>query len=109
MLEKKENIYRNKYYEINANLEYIKYITKAIYINVLKELDTNDINFNSLKNNYDYMILEANFRRYNYLLKYIFSRIGLNELYNKNKPYNPYRKFDKDIWNLWYNSNFLSY
>ena len=106
-IEKREIDCKNKYNKLRANLVFTMYKSKANFIDVLKELNTGDIDFNALRNNREFIILRGYFEYHKSLLQYIHcDTIGMNKIYSKNSVGSYYRIRSKDIWPMWYNSSF---
>ena len=108
-IEKREIDCKNKYNKLRANLVFIMYKSNANFIEVLKELNTRDIDFDALRNNRDFIILRGYFEYHKSKLHYIHNNtIGMNEMYSKNSMDYYLNKHIKDIWPMWYNSSFAT-
>ena len=103
--DEKEVKIKNQLFKLKSKLKFIKYNSKANYTNVLKELNTKDIDFTSLRNNYDFILFKGDFKIHNYILRDVHTKMQNNYLYNR---YNndldiQYIKNKNSIWKLWIN------
>jgi hypothetical protein len=104
-IKKKEFKVRNQLCKLKAKLKYINYRTKANYINILKELNTNDIDFSALRNNYDYILLKADFKLHNCILQDIHVKMCDNSIYNRHNIDIQHVCNKNNIWKVWINQN----